>query len=73
MPRTSWSSMPRVVDDTATFERPHAYPSGIPYVLVNGVPVVDGGEQTTARPGQVLAKSLIERKCRRGQSSETMT
>ena len=53
---------PARIDDTATFERPHSYPSGIPYVLVNGVPVVDGGEQTTARPGQVLAKSLIERK-----------
>ncbi len=50
------------VADAATFEKPHAYPTGIPYVLVNGVVVVKNGEQTDALPGQVLAKSLMERK-----------
>jgi N-acyl-D-amino-acid deacylase len=49
------------VEDTASYERPHAYPTGVAYVLVNGVPVVDGGNQTAARPGQVLARSLIDR------------
>jgi hypothetical protein len=34
---------------------------GVPYVLVNGAVVVDAGQQTDARPGQVIAKSLIER------------
>jgi N-acyl-D-amino-acid deacylase len=29
---------------------------GIPYVLVNGVPVVDGGEHTQATPGRVLRR-----------------
>jgi N-acyl-D-amino-acid deacylase len=53
---------PARIGDTASYERPHAYPAGIPYVLVNGVPVVDGDDQTTARPGQVLAKSLMEGK-----------
>jgi N-acyl-D-amino-acid deacylase len=53
---------PGRVADTATFEKPHAYAAGIPYVLVNGVVVVRKGEQTDARPGQVLAKSLMERK-----------
>jgi N-acyl-D-amino-acid deacylase len=53
---------PLHVADTATFEKPHAYAAGIPYVLVNGVVVVRKGEQTDALPGQVLAKSLIERK-----------
>jgi N-acyl-D-amino-acid deacylase len=53
---------PLQIDDTATFDRPHSYPTGIAYVLVNGIPVVDGGEQTSARPGQILAKSLAERK-----------
>ena len=47
--------------DTATFDKPHAYAAGIPYVLVNGVVVVDRGEQTDARPGEVIAKSLAQR------------
>jgi dihydroorotase/N-acyl-D-amino-acid deacylase len=42
------------VADLATFEAPHQYPRGIPFVIVNGVVVVDGGNMTTARPGQVL-------------------
>jgi N-acyl-D-amino-acid deacylase len=45
---------PGTVRDTATFERPHAYPQGVAYVLVNGVPVVRKGEHTGAKPGQVL-------------------
>ena len=49
------------VDDTATFDKPHAYPTGIPYVIVNGVPVVEAGVQGSARSGQVIAKSLIGR------------
>jgi N-acyl-D-amino-acid deacylase len=53
---------PAHVADAATFEKPHAYPTGIPYVVVNGVVVVKKGEQTDALPGQVLAKSLMERK-----------
>ena len=50
------------VRDTATFESPHSYAEGVPYVLVNGVVVVGNGTQTDARPGQVIANSLIERK-----------
>jgi N-acyl-D-amino-acid deacylase len=45
---------PAAVSDRATFEQPHAYASGIPYVFVNGVAVVSKGEQTSARPGTVL-------------------
>jgi N-acyl-D-amino-acid deacylase len=52
---------PATIADVSSFDRPHAYPAGIAYVLVNGVPVVEGGNQTSARPGQVLAKSLMER------------
>jgi hypothetical protein len=37
-----------------TFEDPHHYPEGIPYVLVHGTPVVDGGHFTAARSGRVL-------------------
>jgi N-acyl-D-amino-acid deacylase len=43
---------PDTVADRATFERPHQYPVGIPYVWVNGVPVLRGGEHTGARPGR---------------------
>jgi N-acyl-D-amino-acid deacylase len=45
---------PARVADAATFERPHAYATGIPYVIVNGVPVVKQGKHTGARPGQVV-------------------
>lgn len=42
------------IRDRATFVDPHQFPEGIPYVLVNGVPVIERGEQTDALPGQVL-------------------
>ncbi len=42
------------VADTATFDKPHAYPVGMPWVVVNGVVVVRNGEHTGLRPGQVL-------------------
>lgn len=45
---------PAAVIDTATYERPHAYPAGIPYVLVGGTLVVREGRHTGARPGAVL-------------------
>ena len=47
---------PDTVIDRATFEDPHQYPVGIPYVFVNGTPVVDGGVHTGARPGRVLRR-----------------
>jgi N-acyl-D-amino-acid deacylase len=40
--------------DKATFFEPHQYPEGIELVLVNGVPVVDGGQLTWKLPGKVL-------------------
>ena len=39
------------VADVATFEKPHAYPRGIPHVIVGGVPVVRNAEMTPAKPG----------------------
>jgi N-acyl-D-aspartate/D-glutamate deacylase len=42
------------VEDTASFEAPHRYPSGIVHVLVNGVFVVEAGAHTGARPGRAL-------------------
>ena len=48
--------------DTATFETPHGYAAGIPYVVVNGEIVVKNGSQTTVRPGQVLANTAVDNK-----------
>ncbi len=45
---------PDTVIDKATFENPHQYPLGIPYVVVNGVVVLDNGEHTGALPGKVI-------------------
>lgn len=45
---------PAVVADRATYLDPSQGPAGIAHVLVNGEFVVDGGVQTSARPGKVL-------------------
>jgi N-acyl-D-aspartate/D-glutamate deacylase len=45
---------PAGVRDTATYERPHQYATGILHVIVNGVPVILDGEVTEARPGRLL-------------------
>jgi N-acyl-D-amino-acid deacylase len=45
---------PNTIADKATFTEPHQYPTGIPYVFVNGVAVVDDGKLTGATPGRVL-------------------
>ncbi len=42
------------VNDNATFEEPKKYPTGIHYVIVNGVVTVDGGQHTGARAGKAL-------------------
>lgn len=44
------------VVDRATFQEPHQYPAGIPYVIVNGTLAVDSGRFTGARAGRVLRR-----------------
>ena len=48
------------VRDRATFSHPQQYPSGMHYVLVNGEVVVEGGQHTGRRSGQVLRKMLAD-------------
>jgi N-acyl-D-amino-acid deacylase len=42
------------IQDTATYDNPMSYSTGIDYVLVNGQLVVDQGVHTGAKPGSVL-------------------
>ncbi|HEY9405112.1 MAG TPA: D-aminoacylase [Pyrinomonadaceae bacterium] len=42
------------INDRATFDAPHQYPTGISYVFVNGQAVLAGGQMTEARPGAAL-------------------
>jgi N-acyl-D-amino-acid deacylase len=44
----------QTVNERATFSDPHQFPNGIPYVIVNGVVVIEQCEHTGALPGQVL-------------------
>ena len=45
---------PNMVGETNSFEKPKSYAKGVPYVIVNGVVVIDKGEHTGARPGKAL-------------------
>ncbi|MBL8213631.1 MAG: D-aminoacylase [Bryobacterales bacterium] len=45
---------PDTVRDTATFEKPLAYPEGMPYVVVNGQVAVDQGKLVNTKAGAVL-------------------
>jgi N-acyl-D-aspartate/D-glutamate deacylase len=46
---------PATVKDESTYAEPHRYPTGIPYVLVNGAIVVDNGRLGPARTGRILS------------------
>jgi N-acyl-D-aspartate/D-glutamate deacylase len=45
---------PATVIDRSTYEDATIPAAGIPYVIVNGQVVVDGGQVTTARPGRAI-------------------
>jgi len=42
------------VQDTATFEKPHQYPQGIDWVIVNGKVAAQNGKWTEIYPGKVV-------------------
>ena len=45
---------PNTIIDNSTFEQPQQLATGVNYVFVNGVAVVDGGKLTNALPGKAL-------------------
>jgi N-acyl-D-amino-acid deacylase len=45
---------PQKIQDHATFEKPMQYATGMMYVVINGVVVLDKGEHTGATPGRVV-------------------
>jgi N-acyl-D-amino-acid deacylase len=47
---------PRTVKDEATYAEPHRYPTGIPYVVVNGALAVDDGRMRAPGHGRVLRR-----------------
>ncbi len=48
------------IKDNSTFTDPHHYPTGIIYVLVNGVITIDDGKMTDNRAGLLLRKAVPE-------------
>ena len=52
------------VADRATYDTPHAYPTGMHWVIVNGQIVLHHGERVPALPGRILARQGYA--CRRG-------
>jgi N-acyl-D-amino-acid deacylase len=49
------------VQDTATFEKPHQYPHGIEYVVVNGVVEIEKEKPTGKRAGRALYGPGLEK------------
>ena len=45
---------PNTVIDNSTYEVPQQLATGINYVFVNGVAVLDGGKPTAALPGKAI-------------------
>ena len=46
------------IRDLSTFNSPHQYPQGIPFVMVNGQLAIRNGEHTGVRNGSVLRRSV---------------
>lgn len=49
---------PARITDTATTKDPRSPPIGLPYVIVNGRLVLEGGNPTGERPGRVIRRTL---------------
>jgi N-acyl-D-amino-acid deacylase len=51
---------PATVGETNSFEKPKSYATGVDYVLVNGVVVIDKGTHTGAKPGRALRSTSAQ-------------
>ena len=51
---------PATIVDHSTFERPQQLSTGVRFVFVNGVPVIDDGAETRALPGRALRGPGVE-------------
>ena len=58
---------PEAVESPAGFGDPHQYATGVRHVLVSGVPVLEDGEVTGARPGRALRRARPGRALRRAR------
>ena len=47
---------PKTIIDNATYDKPHQYATGVEFVIVNGTVVLDKGQHTGARPGDVVRR-----------------
>jgi N-acyl-D-amino-acid deacylase len=47
---------PDTIAERSTFQDPHQYPTGLPYVMINGQVVVDQDRYTGSLAGRVLRK-----------------
>ncbi len=47
---------PNAVNDNDDWAKPHQYATGLSYVVIGGMPVIDKGSRTRAFPGKVLKK-----------------
>jgi N-acyl-D-aspartate/D-glutamate deacylase len=45
---------PKTFRDLASYDKPHQYSTGVEYLFVNGVPVIDAGKYTDKLPGKAL-------------------
>lgn len=45
---------PSIIQDLATYERPHQYARGVEHVFVNGQQVIQNGDHTGATPGRFV-------------------
>ena len=56
----SWADIvifdPDTIIDNATYLDPHQYATGVDYVLVNGVIVMDHGNHTNKKPGHIIRR-----------------
>jgi N-acyl-D-amino-acid deacylase len=52
--------VPEQIRENATFIKPHALSTGMDFVLVNGVTVIENGVHMGAKPGRVVRRGAAQ-------------